>query len=299
MSGITFSLITAVSWTFTSLFFAWVSKRIGSLSLNLLRLLLGLSMLSVFGLVSTGDLLPYGASPREWIYLGISGLFGFVLGDYFLFKSYELISVRIALLMVSLSPIMTGLLGFILWKERLSFLSFFAILLVLLGISLVIITKTPDPSKQVGLKFRVSPKGLLYAFIGAFGQSLGSITSKLGTTDFSPLKGAQMRMMFAILAYSIIFTSLKFWPTFLRKIKNKEVLFMTSCGAFFGPFIGATSSLYALKLTNTAIATTLMNLRPVLILPFSRYIYKERLMTSEILGALLAILGTGILLIVK
>lgn len=74
---------------------------------------------------------------------------------------------------------------------------------------------------------------------------------------------------------------------------------MTSCGAFFGPFIGATSSLYALKLTNTAIATTLMNLRPVLILPFSRYIYKERLMTSEILGALLAILGTGILLIVK
>jgi drug/metabolite transporter (DMT)-like permease len=65
----------------------------------------------------------------------------------------------------------------------------------------------------------------------------------------------------------------------------------TSIGAFFGPFLGVSFSLWAVKFTSTGVASALMSIVPVLIIPFSVLIMKERFNPKELLGAFVTILG--------
>ncbi|MCD8269925.1 MAG: EamA family transporter [Parabacteroides sp.] len=88
------SLGVAVSWTITALCFEFAGKRIGALSLNIIRLLMAIAMLGVTLLVFTGNAVPLDAGREAWFWLAISGFIGYVLGDYCLFNSYVLIGSR-------------------------------------------------------------------------------------------------------------------------------------------------------------------------------------------------------------
>ena len=71
MSGTLAALLTAFSWTLTGLLFQWVSVRIGSLSLNLLRLLMAMVMISLYAFLSRGLALLIDATPNAWLGLGL------------------------------------------------------------------------------------------------------------------------------------------------------------------------------------------------------------------------------------
>lgn len=297
MSGEVAALLTAVSWTLTGLFFQWVTKRIGSLSLNLIRLVMAFFMIGIYAYITRGLWLPVDATPRAWLWLSISGLIGFVLGDYFLFKSYELVGARIGLLIFSSSPIVAGIAGYFIWGETLSWWSLLGIVLVLMGISLVILTRTPDRTDQVGVSLRFDPKGVFYAFVAAVGQAFGLIASKFGMGDYDPIAATQVRIIAAIVGFVVIYFVSGHWPKFFQALKDKPALVVSSFGALVGPFIGVALSLYAVQRTNTAIASTLMSLMPVIIIPFSIFIDKEKIHISEILGAFVAIGGTAVLML--
>ncbi|HHT21185.1 MAG TPA: DMT family transporter [Tissierellia bacterium] len=299
MSGEVAALLTAISWTLTGLFFQWVTNRIGSLSLNLIRLVMAFLMIGVYAYLTRGMWLPSDATTHAWLWLSISGLIGFVLGDYYLFKSYELVGARIGLLIFSSAPIFAGVAGFFLWGERLSWWSGLGIALVLSGIGLVILTRSPASADQTGVRFKFDPRGLLYAFVAAAGQAFGLIASKLGMGDYDPVAATQIRIIAAIIGFVIIYFVSSHWPTFFRALRDKKALAMSSLGALFGPFIGVTLSLYAVQRTNTAIASTIMSLMPVIIIPFSILIYKEKIQASEVLGAFVAIAGTAVLLLMN
>jgi drug/metabolite transporter (DMT)-like permease len=64
-------------------------------------------------------------------------------------------------------------------------------------------------------------------------------------------------------------------------------------GAFFGPFLGVSFSLLAIKYADTGIAATIMALVPVLIIPPSMIIYKEKVTLKEAAGAILAVGGVA------
>ena len=85
------ALLTAFFWTITSLAFESASHKIGTIAVNILRLVIGLVFLSIYTLIRRGLILPTDASVENWIWLILSGLIGFVFGDLFLFKSYIII----------------------------------------------------------------------------------------------------------------------------------------------------------------------------------------------------------------
>ena len=66
-----------------------------------------------------------------------------------------------------------------------------------------------------------------------------------------------------------------------------------SLGAFFGPFLGVSFSLIAIKYADTGIASTIMSIVPVLIIPPSIILYKEKVTLKEVSGALLAVTGVA------
>ena len=66
-------------------------------------------------------------------------------------------------------------------------------------------------------------------------------------------------------------------------------------GSLFGPVVGVSLSLTAVKYTSTGIASTLMALTPILIIPVSVIFLKEKIKTNEIVGALVGVLGVAII----
>ncbi|MEZ7953555.1 MAG: EamA family transporter, partial [Bacteroidales bacterium] len=105
------SIAVAVSWTFTALFFEFAGKRIGSLSVNLLRLLFAFFLLGVMLFITTGSFIPAEADGKTWLWMSLSGLVGFVFGDLCLFYSYTIITARFSQLLMTLAPPFAALFG--------------------------------------------------------------------------------------------------------------------------------------------------------------------------------------------
>ena len=141
------ALLTAVFWTVTSLSFEAASHKIGSVAVNILRLVIGLIFLSIFNLISRGILFPTDATPENWFWLTLSGLIGFVFGDLFLFKSYTIIGSRFSMLIMTLVPPITALIGFFVLGERLTLYHYFGMTLTFSGIAMAIFSRSAKGEK--------------------------------------------------------------------------------------------------------------------------------------------------------
>jgi len=285
------ALLTAFFWTITALSFESASHRIGSVAVNILRLIIGFAFLSVFTLIRRGFLLPVDATHNNWIWLSLSGLVGFVFGDLFLFKSYTIIGSRFSMLIMTLVPPITAFFSFIIIGERLTLFNYFGMTLTFSGIAIAIFSRNGKGEK---LSLKLAPKGILYAFGGAVGQSLGLVLSKFGLKDYDPFAATQIRIIAGILGYSILVTILFRWRNVFKAIRNTEGMLFTSLGAFFGPFLGVSFSLVAIKYTEAGIASTIMALVPVFIILPAVILYKQKVTFTELLGAVVSVGGVAL-----
>ena len=69
----------------------------------------------------------------------------------------------------------------------------------------------------------------------------------------------------------------------------------TSLGAFFGPFLGVSLSLVAVQYTEAGVAATLMALVPVMIIPLTILVRRERVTPRSVIGAVVAVGGAALL----
>jgi drug/metabolite transporter (DMT)-like permease len=69
----------------------------------------------------------------------------------------------------------------------------------------------------------------------------------------------------------------------------------TSIGAIFGPFLGVSFSLLAVQQTATGIASTIMSIVPVLIIPPAVLVLHERVSARALIGAIAAVAGVALL----
>lgn len=140
-SGEVAALMTAMFWTITALAFEAASKKIGSLIVNLFRLIIGFVFLSLFTWIYRGFLFPVDATPANWFYLVISGLLGFVFGDLCLFQAFVVIGARISMLLMALAPPITAILSWIFLREELAPKSWIGMILTLAGVALVVLKR--------------------------------------------------------------------------------------------------------------------------------------------------------------
>jgi drug/metabolite transporter (DMT)-like permease len=286
------ALAVAVFWTITALSFESASRKVGSLPVNWIRLVLGFCFLSLFTLFYRGRLFPTDAPPRAWIWLTLSGMVGFVMGDLFLFRAFVLIGSRIAMLMMALAPPMTVLLGWVMLKERLGAPALAGMALTLAGIALVVIER---PTGEKPIQFAHPVRGVLLAFGGAVGQASGLVLSKIGMGDYSPFASTQIRILAGITGFAVILTLRKSWSRTGAALRHSKAMTHLSAGAFFGPFLGVSFSLFAVQHTAAGIAATIMATVPVLIIPPAVLFFREKVTLKEVLGALLAVAGIALL----
>jgi drug/metabolite transporter (DMT)-like permease len=289
------ALLTAVCWTVTAMAFESAGKRVGALSLNLIRLLIGLIFLSIFNAIFNDGFIPT-ATGYQWFWLSLSGVIGFVLGDLFLFRAFILIGARISMLIMALVPPITALIGWITLGEVLSGMEFLGMGITTLGIVLVISTKLDIKKGAFGKTLTAGPLllGAILALGGAVGQAAGLVLSKKGMQNMNAFEATQIRIMVGVVGFSIVITLFKRWRHLLGALKDLKAMKFMTIGSFTGPFLGVSFSLLAVQHTDTGVAATLMALTPVMIIPPVILLNKERIKIIEIVGAVVAIAGVAL-----
>ncbi|HZK85198.1 MAG TPA: DMT family transporter [Desulfosporosinus sp.] len=288
------ALATALCWTITAVAFESAGKKVGAISVNLIRLVIAFVLISVFNLFTRGMLLPLDASGSTWFWLSFSGLIGFVIGDLFLFQAFVQVGARISMLIMSTVPPITAITGFILMGERITLLGSVGMAITIGGIALVILTRNSG-EKIIGLTYPV--KGLIYAFIGALGQAFGLVFSKFGMGSYNPIAATQIRIIAGIIGFSIVISVSKNWRNLYTALKDSKAMKHITIGSFFGPFIGVSLSLFAVQHAPTGIVSTIMSITPILIIPMSIIMLKEKVTIREIFGAIISLIGVSLLFI--
>lgn len=279
----------SLCWTMSALFFEKAGARMGSLSVNFIRLLLAIVFLGLTTVVTKGIFFPTDATAYQWFWLGLSGFVGFYLGDMVLFKSYLIIGSRTAALIMSFSPMLTAILGWFFLNEKLTALEIIAILVSVTGIVVAISNRK--------MKLNIPLKGLLLAFGGALGQSGGILLSKKGIGTYDALAATQIRAFFGIIGFIVMITILKRWTKIGTAFTDREGMKAVTIGSIFGPFIGVALALFAIQHTNTGIASTLMALVPIFIIWPSAIMFNEKVKPQQIIGAIISIIGVSLFFI--
>lgn len=288
------ALGTAICWSLSATSFELSGKKVGSLSVNYIRLGIGFIFISILTFFTRGMFFPTDATSHNWIFLSISGLIGFFIGDLFLFQSYLEVGSRVSMLIMATSPPITGLLSFLIFGEKLKITSIIGMTITMVGISIVILSKNPDEKK---IKLSHSVKGLTYAALGSLGQSVGLIFSKLGMGSYNAFASTQIRIITGFISFTILFIYLNKWNDLKIALDNKKAMVGISIGALFGPVLGVSLALFSLQYTSAGISSTITSIVPVIIIPVSILVFKEKVKLKEILGAVVTVSGVAMLFI--
>ena len=281
------ALVTAFCWSLTSIQFTLASRRIGSGVVNRTRLALTVIYLSL------AHLWPTHVEPFRWGWLGLSGTTGLVLGDTCLFQSFLLIGPRRGMLMMTLVPVISTLLAWGWLGETLRPVEISAILLAVSGVAWVVSERQQDQDAPDEDRRRYG-LGILLGLGGASGQALGLVMAKQGLVgDFAPLSATLMRAMVAVV---VIWLSVlvrgrigETWHAW----KDKKAMLPLVGGSLTGPFIGVWLSMVAVQRAQVGIASTLMALSPIIMIPLTRWVFHEKISPRAIVGTVIALTGAA------
>ena len=294
------SIGVAFSWTATALLSEFGSKRLGNLTLNVLRMALALVFsLVLFGVV-TGSILPPGASAEAAAWMLLSGLVGYVIGDYCLFQCYIIIGSRYGQLFMTLAPLAAALMAWITLGQQMNAMSIVAMLVTLLGIGISVLGRSEH--HKVSLKLPLN--GVLFAIGAAVCQGVGLVLSKIGMDHYVvsadmpewlvPFSANFYRCVAGIIGFSLLLWYRDGMEHLREALHDKKGLTAATATTIFGPFVGVGFSLMAVQYTAAGIASTLMAMTPIIILLPSYWLFHEKITLKAVLGAIISVVGVSL-----
>ncbi|WP_423128427.1 DMT family transporter [Gaoshiqia sp. Z1-71] len=293
------ALFTALFWTVTSMAFESAGKKVGSLAVNLIRLVIAFFIYAVYTQLTRGMWFPFDAGAERWLWLALSGLVGFVIGDLFLFQAFVVVGARISMLIMAMAPPFTAFISYFILDEVLSPMNWLGMVVTLTGISMVILKRENKSIKgEEVIRKRLTSaypwQGVLLALGGALGQAVGLVLSKKGMGDYNAFAASQIRVLTGVVGFAVLLLFLKRYRRVWDALKNRSAMKRITLGSVFGPFLGVAFSLLSIQHTKAGISATIMAIVPVLIIPPAIFIFKEKVNWKEIAGAVITVFGVAI-----
>lgn len=322
--GETISLCVAIAWTITALFAEVGSKRMGSLPFNIMRMSMSLVLLALTLWLIMGTPYPRYADGSTWLWLLLSGLVGYVIGDYCLMQGYIHIGSRFGQLFMTLSAPTAAITGRLFLGEQMRLQAILGMVITLSGIALSIIAKDDSASKtKHSVRLKLPAKGIFYAAMAGIGQGVGLVISKIGLLHYGQSTVAAGLSGFdipdgAILPVPITY-SVPFAATMIRAfiglagfflalmlfnkdglsklhhaVCDRKAMGCALVSTIFGPFIGVSASLLATLYTSTGIAQTIFALTPILIIAPAAFLFHQKVTVREVIGAVISVIGVAL-----
>ncbi len=285
------ALLTACCWSGSSLAFAAATQRAGVFQVNTTRLILALTYLF---LLTGAAQLSLKLSMTQIAYLSLSGIIGLALGDSFLFRAYQEIGARVTMLIMSLAPAIAAVLAYALLGETLSALGVLGIVITMVGIGIVVLERSRTSPSAMSY----SVLGIVLALLAATGQGAGLVFAKMAFREgeVNGFVATAVRIAASlVLLLPVAAVTRRYESPATMFAKDRKAFYLTATGSVLGPFLGITFSLVAIEHTKIGIAATIMATVPILMMPLVRFLYKERLTWRAIVGALVTVVGVGVL----
>jgi len=292
--GYLFALITAACWTQNSIIYTFVGNRIGSSTVTHIRLWIAFPGAVLIHLLFTGTLIPVNFSTLSYIFIASSGIFGFFIADLFIFKAFQHLGARKTMVIMTLSPIFSAVISWIVFNEILQASQIIGILITIAGVIVVIMVE----GRKSEEKYR--SVWVIFALVGALTQAIGMVLAKAGLSEGIHPISANVVRIGSGLGGLAIFTLLRgeFIKDF-KKMKDRRSFYLLIAAALVGPVFGMLLALYAFSWAPVGIVTTLMQLTPIMLLPIDRLYLKKQIPVGAVWGTLIAVAGAGILFISK
>lgn len=294
------SIGVAFSWTATALLSEFGSKRLGNLTLNVLRMGLALLFAMLMFWVVMGSPLPAGGTMEAYGWMLLSGLVGYVIGDFCLFQCYIIIGSRYGQLFMTLAPPAAAIMAWMTLGQEMNPMSIVAMLVTLVGISISVLGR--GEHHKVSLKLPLN--GVLYAIGAAICQGVGLVLSKIGMDHYEvvadmpewlvPFSANFYRCVAGIIGFTLLLYFRDGMAPLRDAMHDKKGLSVAAATTIFGPFVGVGFSLMAVQYTAAGIASTLMAMTPIIILLPSYWIFHEKITWRAVLGAVISVIGVSL-----
>lgn len=294
------ALAGAALWATSSLLFA--RCRAAPFAMNLGKnVVAALAVTATLGVLAwSGGRSLVTADARALAWLVASAVVGLVLGDTFHFQALRAVGPRKALVLETLAPVLAAILGFAFVGERLGAAQLLGIAITLCGVVVVVSDRSGAASQERHLNVR----GAVCGALAALGQASGAMLSKLALQrmESGPSGGANAALEASMLrlwtALAVGCGVLAFSSARRAEARHafafEQLRFVAPAG-LLATFGGVWASLLAFQHTSVAVASTLLALSPVLVLPLTRYIGREPLSARAVVGAALSVAGIAVL----
>ena len=293
------SIGVAFSWTATALLSEFGSKRLGNLTLNVLRMALALLFSVVLFVFAVGTPLPAGGTMEAYGWMLLSGLVGYVIGDFCLFQCYIIIGSRYGQLFMTLAPLAAAVMAWITLGQEMKGMSILAMLVTLAGISISVLGR--GEHHKVALKLPLS--GVLFAIGAALCQGIGLVLSKIGMDHYDttqipawlvPFSANFFRCIAGIIGFTLLLYVREGFAPLQEAIHDRKGMTVATATTIFGPFVGVGFSLMAVQYTNAGIASTLMALTPIIIILPSHWLFHQPITWRTVVGAVISVIGVSL-----
>lgn len=301
------SIGVAFSWTATALLSEFGSKRLGNLTLNVLRMALALLFSMAMFWVVTGVPLPSGGTMEAYGWLLLSGLVGYVIGDFCLFQCYIIIGSRYGQLFMTLAPLAAAFMAWMTLGQEMTLMSIVAMVVTLFGIGISVLGR--GERHKVALKLPLN--GVLFAIGAALCQGIGLVLSKIGMDHYEtstmadvpswmiPFSANFFRCIAGIVGFTLLLYFREGFSPLRDALHDRKGLSVATATTIFGPFVGVAFSLMALQYTAAGIASTLMAMTPIIILLPSYWLFHTKITWRAVLGAVISVIGVSLFFLSK
>ncbi|MGA1848753.1 MAG: DMT family transporter [Thermoplasmatota archaeon] len=284
-------LAASVFWALSSTLFTLGGRRQSHQAVNSIRLLGATVMLAVSHMFLLGTILP-NESLYVYLMLGLSGVIGLALGDGLLMWAHVTIGPRLSMLIMSMVPIVTTTVAWFLMNETIEPIKIFAILVTIGGVSWVVLERN-----RKNTMFKVTVFGIMLGIGGMLGQAIQLLIAKGAMdqmTGSNPaLSATYIRILWGTGAIWLVSLNRYRLRKTFDAFRDRKFMTLTMLGTTVGPFLGVWASYVAIEYAPIGIASTLMALAPLFMIPLSYLIFKEKPSLRAIIGTSIAIAGVA------
>ena len=288
------ALLAAVCWAVSNLFSAPPAQRLGAFAFSRWRMVFASLILWGLALASGGW---RSLDAAALVLLGLSGVVGIFIGDTALFSCMNRLGPRRSGVLYATHALFSGVLAWALLGERLWGWALLGSGLLVGGVMVAVAWGKRAGETHVWEQTRGPlAVGVALGLLSALCQSLGTLMIKpLMGTGIDPVAASAARMSLALLAHMVLFAS--GWTGARAKAPlRREDAFLIFMSAAVAMALGMTLILIALRDGQAGLVAVLSSVTPVLVLPLLWLVYRRRPATGAWLGAVLAVLGTALIL---
>ena len=285
----------ALCWAVASLISADVTRKIGGLAFNRLRLFFVSLMLISY----TFYLDTWSTINNDFLFvILLSGIIGIFLGDTLLFIALQKIGPRRNNILFSLAAPFTVILNIIFLNEIMSLVNLIGCIIVFFGVVIAIAYgNSRDKNHRWELVEGNLYLGVIFGIGAALCQAIGLIMMKpILNMGADPIASASLRTLISCIF--LAFTFFLNYEIFNTKTSlNLKIIGQSILSGFLGMALGMSLLLIALQHADAGIVATLSSTSPIMILFLIWLVTKKIPTTGAWIGTVLAIIGSGLIFI--